>query len=255
MRKSGTGEEIYIPRDGKTLHGGSFSGRQRIVAYIGVQTGFNDPGVQDNYNYMKRRAVLRETWFPADVQALDRLQQELGLVVRFVIGHSKNAAQESSLAQEEERHGAFLRLDLLVRLLWISKIQGSGGTSPSMACWETPTTSLTAGAPSTCCLAGQPHLLLAWDPSALRYFSNEDVTIGAWMLALNVTHYDDRRLCERDCSPSSVAVFDMPKCAGLCQPITGMAKLFKDPACQGNSIPLSEADLPLQPSIIWFRDL
>ena len=39
-RKSGTGEEIYIPRDGnrfQTLQGGRLSGRQRIVAYIGVQ--------------------------------------------------------------------------------------------------------------------------------------------------------------------------------------------------------------------------
>lgn len=75
------------------------------------------------------------------------------------------------------------------------------------------------------------------------------------MLSLNVTHFDDRRLCEAECSPSSIAVFDYPRCAGLCQPITGMAKLFQDPACQGTSVPHSDADLPLQPSIIWFQDL
>ncbi|CAL5334077.1 unnamed protein product [Camellia sinensis] len=29
-----------------------------------------------------------------------------------------------------------------------------------------------------------------------RMFSNEDVTIGGWMLAMNVNHEDNRQLCE-----------------------------------------------------------
>lgn len=41
-----------------------------------------------------------------------------------------------------------------------------------------------------------------------------DVTIGAWMLAFNTTPFDDRRLCETNCSATSLAVYDMPKCAG-----------------------------------------
>lgn len=47
-------------------------------------------------------------------------------------------------------------------------------------------------------------------------FSNEDVTIGAWMLAMNVNHEDNRQLCQPECTPSSVAVWDIPKCSGLC---------------------------------------
>jgi hypothetical protein len=43
-----------------------------LIVLGDVQTGFNDPGVEDKYNYVKRRAVLRKTWFPADVQALER---------------------------------------------------------------------------------------------------------------------------------------------------------------------------------------
>jgi len=45
-------------------------------------------------------------------------------------------------------------------------------------------------------------------------FSNEDVTIGAWMLAMNVNHEDNRALCSPECTPSSIAVWDIPKCSG-----------------------------------------
>ena len=45
-------------------------------------------------------------------------------------------------------------------------------------------------------------------------FNNEDVTIGSWMLAMNVNHENTHALCEPDCTPSSVAVWDIPKCSG-----------------------------------------
>lgn len=41
---------------------------------------------------------------------------ELGLVVRFVIGRSQSSAQEHVIANEEQLHGGFLRLDLQVAL-------------------------------------------------------------------------------------------------------------------------------------------
>lgn len=49
---------------------------------------------------------------------------------------------------------------------------------------------------------------------SFRMFSNEDVTIGAWMLAMNVNHEDNRALCEPECTQSSIAVWDIPKCSG-----------------------------------------
>lgn len=42
-------------------------------------------------------------------------------------------------------------------------------------------------------------------------FSNEDVTIGAWMLSMNVRHENSRTLCEPDCTETSVAVWDIPR--------------------------------------------
>lgn len=49
---------------------------------------------------------------------------------------------------------------------------------------------------------------------SLRIFSNEDVTIGSWMLAMNVHHEDNRAICDSRCTPTSIGVWDIPKCSG-----------------------------------------
>lgn len=51
--------------------------------------------------------------------------------------------------------------------------------------------------------------------NSFRMFSNEDVTIGAWMLAMNVNHENNHNLCATECTPTSIAVWDIPKCSGL----------------------------------------
>lgn len=56
-------------------------------------------------------------------------------------------------------------------------------------------------------------ILFLWDFS-FRMFSNEDVTIGAWMLAMNVKHENEKALCQPECTSSSIAVWDIPKCSG-----------------------------------------
>ncbi|KAL3142375.1 hypothetical protein ABBQ38_002711 [Trebouxia sp. C0009 RCD-2024] len=48
-------------------------------------------------------------------------------------------------------------------------------------------------------LSGTAASSIAQMPSRMRYFANEDVTLGAWMLALDVNHFDDRRLCDPWC--------------------------------------------------------
>lgn len=59
---------------------------------------------------------------------------------------------------------------------------------------------------------------------SFRMFSNEDVTIGAWMLAMNVNHEDSRALCAPECTPSSIAVWDIPKCSGSFLILLGILK-------------------------------
>ncbi|KAJ7544754.1 hypothetical protein O6H91_09G091700 [Diphasiastrum complanatum] len=74
-----------------------------------------------------------------------------------------------------------------------------------------------------------------------RMFSNEDVTVGAWMLAMNVDHENNHALCEATCSSTSIAVWDIPKCSGLCNAAEKLRELHKDPTCSKTStIPLDD---------------
>ncbi|PSC68247.1 putative glucan 1,3-alpha-glucosidase [Micractinium conductrix] len=93
--------------------------------------------------------------------------------------------------------------------------------------------------------------LAAQRPGSLRQFANEDVTIGAWMLAFNTTPFDDRRMCEPACSNSSIAVYDFPKCAGLCEPAEQLLQLHASPACHAPALD-AEGQLPRLPPILRF---
>ncbi|RVX17513.1 putative beta-1,3-galactosyltransferase 12 [Vitis vinifera] len=67
--------------------------------------------------------------------------------------------------------------------------------------------------------------------NSLRMFNNEDVTIGSWMLAMNVHHEDNRAICDPRCTPTSIAVWDIPKCSGLCNPTSRLKDLHKMGMC------------------------
>ncbi|KAK2986608.1 hypothetical protein RJ640_004364 [Escallonia rubra] len=69
---------------------------------------------------------------------------------------------------------------------------------------------------------------------SFRMFSNEDVTIGAWMLAMNVNHEDNRKLCAPECTTSSIAVWDIPKCSGLCNPEKKLLELHRIESCSSS---------------------
>ncbi|XP_057531290.1 probable beta-1,3-galactosyltransferase 14 [Amaranthus tricolor] len=76
--------------------------------------------------------------------------------------------------------------------------------------------------------------LVALRNDSFRMFSNEDVTIGAWMLAMNVHHENNLELCSKECTETSIAVWDIPKCSGLCNPETRMVELHNMDACSGS---------------------
>ncbi|XP_058747424.1 probable beta-1,3-galactosyltransferase 14 [Vicia villosa] len=75
---------------------------------------------------------------------------------------------------------------------------------------------------------------------SFRMFSNEDVTIGAWMLAMNVKHENNLELCATDCTSTSIAVWDIPKCSGLCNPEKKMLELHQKESCSQS--PTLESD-------------
>ncbi|KAK1375790.1 Hexosyltransferase [Heracleum sosnowskyi] len=75
--------------------------------------------------------------------------------------------------------------------------------------------------------------------NSLRMFNNEDVSIGSWMLAMNVQHEDNRAICDPRCTSTSIAVWDIPKCSGLCNSATRMKQLHNISMCsQSPTLPL-----------------
>ena len=56
------------------------------------------------------------------------------------------------------------------------------------------------------------------------------------------------------CSPATVAVYDYPTCAGLCDPQASLAKLHADPACAGVHLDPDTQQLPkIQPYFDFLR--
>lgn len=93
-----------------------------------MQTGFARAGASSQYDYQQRRTALRETWFPADQESLDRVQKETSVVLRFVIGHSKEYKAEREINAEQSKHGGFLRLPIQVLECALSVIAHDGST-------------------------------------------------------------------------------------------------------------------------------
>ncbi|GAB4819945.1 hypothetical protein N2152v2_006991 [Parachlorella kessleri] len=280
--------------------------RKRVLAVVGVQTGFTtDP--RPKYNYMKRRQQLRATWFPDSPAAIERLETEKRLVVRFVVGHP---LKEAAMQQEADTYGGFWRLPVQEAYLslanktlmflseaarrydaqYIVKVDddvylrldriphaisqwrdihadyvgcmktGTVIKSPQQR-WYEPQHAIFGGSDSwyfthawgpIYVLSGRvAEYLAAQRPGSLRFFNNEDVTVGSWMLALNVTHFDDRRLCETSCSQSSLAVYDIPGCAGLCNPVRQLPLLHNSSQCRMPTLTRT-GGLPLTDPLFYF---
>lgn len=58
-----------------------------------------------------------------------------------------------------------------------------------------------------------------------------DTSMGLWMLAHGVTHFEDMRLCTPMCHPAAVAVV-RNECAGLCDPLRDMVASHNDTNCR-----------------------
>ncbi|KAL2940361.1 putative beta-1 3-galactosyltransferase 12 [Bienertia sinuspersici] len=79
--------------------------------------------------------------------------------------------------------------------------------------------------------------------NSLRIFSNEDVTIGSLMLSMNVNHEDNRAICDPRCTPTSIGVWDTPKCSGLCNPAARLKELHEINMCSKSpTLPPEEDD-------------
>jgi hypothetical protein len=85
---------------------------------------------------------------------------------------------------------------------------------------------------------------------ALRGFENEDVTIGLYMLATDMQHYDDRRLCMNSCEYGGIGLLDLPH-PGLEHPISRMRELAESAACASDKS--FDIEVPMVKPTIDFR--
>ncbi|KMZ75112.1 Beta-1,3-GlcNAc transferase, family GT31 [Zostera marina] len=83
--------------------------------------------------------------------------------------------------------------------------------------------------------------LVSMKNDSFRMFSNEDVLIGSWMLAMNIDHEHVEELCQLKCTSSSIAVRNI-SCSGICQPENQLIKLHKMDICSKTPTIVSSID-------------
>ncbi|XP_027939610.1 beta-1,3-galactosyltransferase 7-like isoform X1 [Vigna unguiculata] len=251
--------------------------RKKVFLVIGINTAFSS---------RKRRDSVRETWMPQGEQLL-QLEQEKGIVIRFMIGHSatSNSILDRAIDSEEAQHKDFLRLE---HVEGYHELSAKTRTffSTAVAKWDADfyvkvdddvhvnlgvlATTLTRhrSKPRVYigCMKSGPVLsrtdvkyhepefwkfgeegnkyfrhatgqiyaissdlatYISINQPILHKYANEDVSLGAWFIGLEVEHIDERSMCcgtPPDCEWKAeagnicVASFDW-SCSGICKSV------------------------------------
>lgn len=251
--------------------------RKKAFVVIGINTAFSS---------RKRRDSVRETWMPQG-ERLRRLEEEKGIVMRFVIGHSATPGGilDRAIEAEDAQHGDFLRLEHVEGYHELSmKTKIYFATAVSL--WDADfyvkvdddvhvnvamlgaTLARHRAKPRVYigCMKSGPVLAqkgvkyhepeywkfgeegnkyfrhatgqiyaisrdlaayIAANRPLLHRYANEDVSLGAWIIGLDVDHIDDRSMCcgtPPDCEWKAqagnvcVASFDWT-CSGICKSV------------------------------------
>ncbi|XP_059449825.1 probable beta-1,3-galactosyltransferase 2 [Corylus avellana] len=79
------------------------SGKRKYLMVVGINTAFSS---------RKRRDSVRATWMPQG-EKRKKLEEEKGIIIRFVIGHSATSGGilDRAIEAEDQKHGDLLRLD------------------------------------------------------------------------------------------------------------------------------------------------
>ncbi|KAJ3679608.1 hypothetical protein LUZ60_017619 [Juncus effusus] len=251
--------------------------KKKAFVVIGINTAFSS---------RKRRDSIRETWMPQG-EKLVQLEEQKGIVVRFMIGHSatSNSILDKAINSEDSQHHDFLRLDHVEGYHELSaKTKTFFCTAVDI--WDayfyvkvdddihvnlgTLATTLARhkSKPRTYigCMKSGPVLsnknvkyhepeywkfgengnkyfrhatgqiyaiskdlatYISINQPILHKYANEDVSLGAWFIGLEVDHIDERNMCcgtPPDCEWKSqagnvcVASFDW-SCSGICKSV------------------------------------
>ncbi|KAG6519074.1 probable beta-1,3-galactosyltransferase 2 isoform X1 [Zingiber officinale] len=87
----------------ETLKATESAGRRKYLMVMGINTAFSS---------RRRRDSVRATWMPQG-EKRKKLEEEKGIIVRFVIGHSATSGGilDKAIEAEHRKHGDFMRLD------------------------------------------------------------------------------------------------------------------------------------------------
>ncbi|KAL8482023.1 hypothetical protein ACS0TY_028253 [Phlomoides rotata] len=251
--------------------------RKKAFMVIGINTAFSS---------RKRRDSVRQTWMPQG-EKLHRLEEEKGIVVRFMIGHSatSNSILDKALDAEESQHKDFLRLDhtegyhelsAKTKIFFTTAVAkwdadfyvkvdddvhvNLGTFAATLARHRSKPRAYIGCMKSGPVLAqknvkyhepeywkfgeegnkyfrhatGQIYAIskdlatyISINQPILHKFANEDVSLGAWFIGLEVEHIDERSMCcgtPPDCEWKAqagnvcVASFDW-SCSGICKSV------------------------------------
>ncbi|KAJ4830187.1 Beta-1,3-galactosyltransferase 2 [Turnera subulata] len=258
----------------------SANSKRKYFMVIGINTAFSS---------RKRRDSLRSTWMPQG-EKRRKLEEEKGIVIRFMIGHSSTAGGilDKAIEAEEKAHGDFLRLDHIEGYLELSAKTKTYFTT-AVDLWDAEfyvkvdddvhvnlgtLAAILAGhrmKPRVYigCMKSGPVLFqkgvkyhepeywkfgepgnryfrhatgqlyaiskdlasyISINRHLLHKYANEDVSLGAWFIGLDVEHVDERSLCcgtVRDCEWKAqmgkvcAASFDW-SCSGICRSVDRM---------------------------------
>ncbi|CAL5040026.1 unnamed protein product [Urochloa decumbens] len=261
------------------------TGRRKYLMVIGINTAFSS---------RKRRDSIRNTWMPQG-EMRKKLEEEKGIIIRFVIGHSaiSGGIVDRAIQAEDKKHGDFMRLEHVEGYLELSgKTRAYFATA--VALWDANfyvkvdddvhVNIATLGnilskhilKPRVYigCMKSGPVLsdkdvryyepehwkfgevgnkyfrhatgqlyaiskdlatYISINKHVLHKYINEDVSLGAWLIGLDVEHIDDRRLCcgtPPDCEwkaqagNTCAASFDW-KCSGICNSVQNIWGVHK----------------------------
>ncbi|XP_031093376.1 beta-1,3-galactosyltransferase 7-like isoform X2 [Ipomoea triloba] len=254
--------------------------RNKVFMVIGINTAFSS---------RKRRDSVRETWMPQG-EKLRKLEEEKGIVVRFMIGHSatSNSILDRAIDMEDAQHNDILRLNHIEGYHELSA-KTKSFFSTAVAKWDAEfyvkvddDVHVNLGTLAATlarhrlkprvyigCMKSGPVLYkkdvkyhepefwkfgetgnnyfrhatgqiyaiskdlakyVSTNKDVLHKFANEDVSLGAWLIGLEVEHIDDRNMCcgtPHDCEwklqagNACVASFDW-SCSGICKSVQRM---------------------------------
>ena len=259
--------------------------RKKAFVVIGINTAFSS---------RKRRDSVRETWMPQG-EKLRKLEEEKGIVMRFVIGHSATPGGilDRAIDAEDAQHGDFLRLDHVegyhelsmktkvyfatavnkwnadfyvkvdddvhvnVAMLAITLARHRSKRRVYIGCMKSGPVLAQKGVKyhepeywkfgeegnkyfrhatgQIYAISKDLATYIDVNQALLHRYANEDVSLGAWIIGLDVDHIDDRSMCcgtPPDCEwrtqagNTCVASFDWT-CSGICKSVERLKDVHK----------------------------